>query len=503
LCIFCIQSMSARKSQCFVPAKASLLKHYSGCSSVEGKRKRKKNAKLKWLTIHLVGCSKTFETVEPAEVAPNHETPQITVHDDEETATSSDDCKSDESVDRKESISDDGSMDLDNIGALTLRPLDSLRSKEKRQRSQSGPVPDIKIKRKVKRSPLTAAHAPEGTEGRSIRIHVNPHEFKVADLTDYIRREFQIPATSKILLTFHNESLSIETESIAHYGIQNHSSLLLCVSEAPPPSKRTKPDAERLMALEIECAKNTLSDAFDFQKCPRCSLLIHRPKTKAAKKGHCFSRCPLPLCQTKFCWICSGRWHSEGEKMDFCGNVQCESTKRHETESENVRLRQNNKVLMERIATLSDEVNRITTETKREHSEQQRQRLESLQREHESLRAEHDETVRIQNLQKAQMADREDSNQSLIQNLKEQLERFKTLKECISQEMDSFKAQFEEHLATGQEVQRLKEENARLRLQERPRNTRTTTDFVLLGGAVIVGAALMMAFGRKPIRMGV
>ena len=85
-----------------------------------------------------------------------------------------------------------------------------------------------------------------------------------------------------------------------------------------------RPDVKRMMALEIECAKNKFIDTYDYQKCPNCSLFIYRQKV-AMSKVKCYSCCPL--CSKKFCWMCSEDWKSadiDGKPAEFCGNNQCD-----------------------------------------------------------------------------------------------------------------------------------------------------------------------------------
>jgi len=260
------------------------------------KIKKKEQRKKKWLNIHFVGCpditkknkinkmlggmasgSRVFET---AEIARNRVIPQSTVKappsKSEHTpsaVTNDDDWKDDEKGDPEGSKTEGGSVRNVNLQIMTtdgddgkdpdaehpdrvplandgaaanpntkgsatvdLDDLDSISlvgnfEPMERQRSQSGPVP--KIKRKKNKLSVNAIYSLKGVESRSIRIRVNPHKFKVIDLTNYIAAKFQIPRTSKILLTYHNYMLSVETATIAYYGIRNHSCLLLSISEAP------------------------------------------------------------------------------------------------------------------------------------------------------------------------------------------------------------------------------------------------------------------------------
>jgi len=140
------------------------------------------------------------------------------------------------------------SLGLDQLGRLS--PMDRAQTHPvmKRQRSQSMLVTEIESKK----------HKLSDNTIRSIQIAVNRHKFKVMDLTEIIAARFQIPWTSKILLTYHNYMLSVETESIAYYGIQNHSCLLLSVSEAPTASKRKKgPSVRKKRAMSNEWGQPT------------------------------------------------------------------------------------------------------------------------------------------------------------------------------------------------------------------------------------------------------
>eukprot|EP01083_Nonionella_stella_P178312 629484_1 len=80
-----------------------------------------------------------------------------------------------------------------------------------------------------------------------------------------------------------------------------------------------RPLFKRMMRLEIELAKNKFIDNYDYQKCINCSLFIYR-KQVPMDKVKCFCLCPL--CDTKFCWLCSNEWKTR-DKAKHCGNNEC------------------------------------------------------------------------------------------------------------------------------------------------------------------------------------
>merc|ERR1712013_335747 len=114
----------------------------------------------------------------------------------------------------------------------------------------------------------------------------------------------------------------VDSEDANH---RNHSSTSQCGASWPWPlirfvltqcSTSNEMDSDKLLALGVRCAWNSLRQHFGTSSCPQCQHTLYRQRpqlTRDADSQFVSVAAQCPQCRVAFCWSCGGRRSAKGE----------------------------------------------------------------------------------------------------------------------------------------------------------------------------------------------